>query len=345
MDIFDTVLRSQEPFDRRYAVQYGNPPGETTPAMAAQKRSFNRQRFLAALAGGLGAGVQPEGFLGNFSRAFAGSIGGGMQAAQMQHEQERQAVQDEAAKQKAQRDYERDISRDANDFDRLLLERRRVALEGQREDRLSKPQPETPTSNERDYNALLKLGLSSSEALNRAFGYPPKPGKDPDLASFGALNTLSDNFRQDPNVKNYTVVRDNYRRIVNQAKLNSGPGDLSVIFAFMRTLDPQSVVRESEFKNAEQAMGFLNRMYNVPTKFVKGNRLTPEGRAYFVRAAKDLYGTQKATYDNIVKMYRKQAKAYNVDSNLIIPEYDEDKQGAAPDLIYNPATGQLEPAR
>lgn len=49
----------------------------------------------------------------------------------------------------------------------------------------------------------------------------------------------------------------------------------------MKILDPNSVVRETEFANAEQAQGTLQRVFNIPSKFIKGTRLTQEGRQYW----------------------------------------------------------------
>lgn len=165
----------------------------------------------------------------------------------------------------------------------------------------------------------VRIALSS-EAADRAraaAGTPEKP-------KLGDLNVLADNFRQEKDVQNYTVVRDNFKRIEDSSKLESGQGDLAVIFSFMRVLDPESVVRETEFKNAAQAVGRLQQMANIPKQWIQGDRLTPEGRAGFRRAAKEIHDTQRRTYDTKAKIYERQAKAYGVDPSLIIPDYGDD---------------------
>lgn len=159
---------------------------------------------------------------------------------------------------------------------------------------------------------------------------PEKPAK-PDRSPILDYNTLLDNFRADKDVQNYTVVRDNVRRIEGALQQGTGFGDLSAIFAFMRVLDPTSVVRETEFKNAEEASGWLQRTLNLPGKAVSGNRLTPQARAKLGSMARSLHLTQKQTYDRKAAQYKKISKKFGVDESLIIPEYGED----AP----QPATG------
>ena len=321
-------------------------------------RRFARRRLLMSLQGGLGAGVEAGGgFFGNLLRGASGSLGGTLQANQMQHEEERQSIRDAAE----QRRYEEQRDR----LNAMLgIQQGQLKISQDREARLSQPQEE-PVED----LGLIPAGVEGPLAADQArapFGLPRagyKPyaqtlGREmaqslfaksdkskPDGPKLGDINTFSDNFRLDKDVQNYTVVRDNYRRINSTSKLGTGQGDLATIFSFMRVLDPESVVRETEFKNAQEAVGRLQMMYNIPSQWVKGNRLTPEGRAGFRKAAKQLHDTQKRTYDTKKTLYKRQATAYGVDPTLFIPEYDDDDMGGAgADLIYNPSTGELEPA-
>jgi hypothetical protein len=110
------------------------------------------------------------------------------------------------------------------------------------------------------------------------------------------LNRIRDDVRQDPDVKNFIEVRDGYERIETGAELGNGPGDLAMLFGYMKMLDPTSVVREAEFANAESALGYAQKILNIPDKFIKGTRLTDEGRQFFVDAAERLYQTKEAQY-------------------------------------------------
>lgn len=96
------------------------------------------------LQGGLGAGVEAGGgFLGNLMRGAAGSLGGTLQAGQMQHEEERQSIRDAAE----QRRDDEARQRWAATFG---LQREEMDLQKQREARLSSAAPE----DEPDYGVL-----------------------------------------------------------------------------------------------------------------------------------------------------------------------------------------------
>ena len=85
---------------------YGYPAGgqfdpmSTNSGQTGQEdmaRRFARRRLLMSLQGGLGAGVEAGGgFFGNLLRGVSGSLGGTLQANQMQHEEERQSIRDAA---------------------------------------------------------------------------------------------------------------------------------------------------------------------------------------------------------------------------------------------------------
>ena len=44
----------------------------------------------------------------------------------------------------------------------------------------------------------------------------------------------------------------------------------------MKTLDPQSVVREGEFATAENSTGIFKKYWNAYNRLVKGEKLTEE---------------------------------------------------------------------
>lgn len=68
------------------------------------------------------------------------------------------------------------------------------------------------------------------------------------------VNSLNDKFLANQVVKDYQTVQDQtatVNAIVNGG--SSGPRDLATVFAFMKALDPNSVVREAEYDNAARS--------------------------------------------------------------------------------------------
>lgn len=147
---------------------------------------------------------------------------------------------------------------------------------------------------------------------------------------FSFTNSIADDARQDPDVKDFIQVRDGYERVQAGANLGNGQGDLSLLFGYMKMLDPTSVVRETEFANAETAMGEAQRILNIPEKFIQGNRLTPQARQQFVAAANALYNTKKVNYDNAVGYYSSRAQAFGIDPSMVIRNHGVQNQPEAP---------------
>lgn len=173
---YDTMLRPDDPLDRRFKVTYGSPPSGVTREQAASEdaaKRFARRRVLMGLAGGLGAGIEAGGgFFGNLLRGASGSLGGTLQANQMQHEEERQAIRDQADQQRYQENQARLMQA-------LGLQGRGVETEQRRLDETIRHnlateggQTATEPSRIRELGFLESRGVPN--ALERIFP-PPRP--------------------------------------------------------------------------------------------------------------------------------------------------------------------------
>lgn len=99
-------------------------------------------------------------------------------------------------------------------------------------------------------------------------------------------------------------VQSAYEKIKNTT--DNGAGDISLIVAYMKMLDPASVVREAEFNTAQDAGSYLQKVYGKTVKFSKGDRLAPEVRQQFKSEATQIYNqfverqmAQNLFYDKI----------------------------------------------
>lgn len=136
-----------------------------------------------------------------------------------------------------------------------------------------------------------------------------------------ALGTLTDNIRMDPDIKDFVTIRDNYNRIKTSANLKSGQGDLAVIFSYMKVLDPTSVVREQEYKNAADAVGKIPQLANIPRQWLKGNKLTDAGRKGFIEAAESLYNSKLDAHQKAIQKFRGQAEYYGINPDIVLQGY------------------------
>jgi hypothetical protein len=127
-----------------------------------------------------------------------------------------------------------------------------------------------------------------------------------------------------PPVKDFQSQADAMSRIAASASEPSPAGDLSLIFAYMKMLDPGSAVKEAEFNNAEIAAPLLERFgisFDKVASVWEGQKLTEGQRADFVSRAQDIYGKAEGQFNAIAEQYRAMAEAEGLDVTRTIPTF------------------------
>lgn len=131
-------------------------------------------------------------------------------------------------------------------------------------------------------------------------------------------SALREEYMKD--AKNYTSMRDAYGRLKATAT-GTAAGDLSLIFAYMKILDPTSVVRESEFANAANSGSAWNRVGALWNKVRTGARLTDAQRKNFMAEAENLYKAQIGIHETRKKTYTQIAQAYKYDVSRVVIDF------------------------
>lgn len=87
----------------------------------------------------------------------------------------------------------------------------------------------------------------------------------------------------------FTELRSSYETIKASGEAaygdTTGAADVAMIMAFMKMLDPGSVVRETEFANAENTAGLFNTLKNLLPKIGQGKKLGDAQRKNFLGLA------------------------------------------------------------
>ena len=154
---------------------------------------------------------------------------------------------------------------------------------------------------------------------------------------------FQDDYARDS--KPYLTMREAYQR-VKSAKPDAA-GDLSLIFAYMKILDPNSVVREQEFANAQNAAGVPARIRNQYNKVMEGTRLAPEQRQQFQSQAEALFEGAKTNQRQVRGTYSKRAADWKIPERMVLDEEDEFLRAApAPKFqvgqkVRNKTTGEI----
>jgi len=142
----------------------------------------------------------------------------------------------------------------------------------------------------------------------------------------GAL-TVGDRFKNENTLRDeylaqtapFRTVQDAYSKIKSTS--DTGPGDMSLLYSYVKLLDPGSVVRESEFATAAQSGSFGQRVQGAVQQIMSGQRLSPTLRKGFREEADKIYEAQKENAARVGGKYRDLAKSYSLDPTRVVVEY------------------------
>ena len=110
-------------------------------------------------------------------------------------------------------------------------------------------------------------------------------GETPDLSDIAGLRKEFTKLSGE-----FISVQDAYSRVL--AAPDTAAGDVGLVFAFMKMLDPGSVVREGEFATAAAAAGLPDRIVALAQRVDTGKRLTSPQVADFKNVARQIYNQQ-----------------------------------------------------
>lgn len=136
--------------------------------------------------------------------------------------------------------------------------------------------------------------------------------------------------------KNFKVQANAYNQILASADDPSAAGDLSLLFGYMKMLDPNSVVRETEFANAENAGGIPERIRAQYNKALSGERLTESMRADFIDRSAKIYNSALDQQIDLEDTYSQQGvSVYGLPKEAVdLIVRDIRAQGAVSDVAF-----------
>lgn len=163
----------------------------------------------------------------------------------------------------------------------------------------SKP---SKTSEQVDRELDIKEQDAETRRLNATKVKPPKAPKEADPSK------LRKEFDALPEVKSFKDVSIGMDKIRSAAQSGTAAGDMALIFAFMKILDPGSSVKEGEYASAKNAQGVPDKVLTAYNNAKDGQILSPAARAEFLKSAEQLYETERARYSATAQRYRGMAE-------------------------------------
>lgn len=197
---------------------------------------------------------------------------------------------------------------------------------------------------------LIKGGMTLEKANTQArmeFGQSsPTTATDlsPNQRTQRSQTYLS-RFNNEPAFKDATAVAAAYDVIKGLGANATAASDLSMVFAFMKMLDPDSVVRETEQANAQNAAGVPDRIRNLWNRTLTGERLTPDQRADFTNQAKTLAEARRTRLKGTIDRYTAIAKRNGMDpADIVFDPFDQDDDTPPPASGAKPGAAASEGA-
>lgn len=150
-------------------------------------------------------------------------------------------------------------------------------------------------------------------------GIDPEQARKDSEKQFQNANVLRDEYNN--LTKEFRTVRDNYSGLIAATKNPSAAGDLSLLFSYYKLIDPNSVVRESEFAQAAASGSLGDRWVGVGKQLMSGERLADPVRQDFVNQATALYQEREAGYNQVRSQYGELAKRAKVNPADVLTEF------------------------
>ena len=235
----------------------------------------------------------------------------------------------------------------------------KTTLVGQKAlERMQKDNPDFALQNTNVNNLAVKQNADGSI---ESFSYI-EPNEKLTVTEQTQYNNLVEKYNTEPQ---YRKLTEGVSSLLSLKKLGThnpdgrmGFNDVAMIFAFMKTLDPTSVVRESEYATAANAgAGVPEKIWKAYNQAKNGEILLPQLRREIVRAARDsllakepnLIRIRKNYINRGVKIYKFEEDSLNsvfdnpFDSvrNMELPASDSDTSDLIGDSLNDNSDAQM----
>jgi len=126
------------------------------------------------------------------------------------------------------------------------------------------------------------------------------------------VRSIKNDFRKDKLIVDATERINKFKEMESYVANPSPFGDIALIFAFYKAIDPTSVVREGEFQVAENAKPLALKLKSTLQKVKTGERLLPQERERLLEVSRNIVEAQRAAVNRKVASYRSDLNFLNL---------------------------------
>lgn len=167
---------------------------------------------------------------------------------------------------------------------------------------------------------------------------------------------LRDKFAGTPEFEKWSVINTGYQNMVSalnslntmdQADPRRGPADMRLIYNYLKMLDPQTGVKESEYSGAREAGGAYASLWNLYDQVVSGAVLDQGTREAYLKQAFGMVDTANRDLQPLIDQYTSEAGRYGITPDRVVrerPTYEEPKGDALPGGVSEEQVARLRAA-
>ena len=136
---------------------------------------------------------------------------------------------------------------------------------------------------------------------------------------------LRKEFNWRDEIKKFNKIRSEFSRIQKASQtqnFETGIADVALVFAYMKMLDPTSVVRESEFATAQNSAGVPEGIRNAFNKANSWQFLSKTQRSDILNLSKSLFQSEKDVVNSVIKQTQAIAEDAGARWEFIIGDFD-----------------------
>lgn len=159
--------------------------------------------------------------------------------------------------------------------------------------------------------------------LNPDGSLGPRLGDRPERAEGeGREFTQEKNIRAEYTTasKPFEELRQHWTRLNAAHNQKDGPGDIALVYSFMKMLDPTSVVREGEFATAQNAGGVPDQVMQIYNRALRGERLPDEVRDGFLQQGARQFDGIARNQVEIEQRFKGLATANGLNPDRTVPD-------------------------
>ena len=164
--------------------------------------------------------------------------------------------------------------------------------------------------------------ITNTQFTNAEPGRFVPKGEDTGKIARDQTESLQKLFTGNSVVKDFNTATSQYEKLLTSSERETAAGDMSMIFTYMKILDPTSVVREGEQATASNAAGVPDRVRNFYNKTITGQKLTTKQRADFVQTGTQLYNTNIKQFDAFKNSFMPSLNEYKIEPNKVFLSSD-----------------------